>query len=157
MTNTEQLKKALQDPDVIKAIQDSLAKETPPQGKPEIDDSYRTVDDGGICYEFAWQDDDFDNTRYDRGLVFKTREAAEFHDFKRVLMTKLQRIADKGDHINSMFNRGYEIFMGDEGTLYSIHVGARSVGSVSFPTKELAQEAIDLHGDDIIKMMKGIE
>ena len=33
----------------------------------------------------------------------------------------------------------------------------RSLGSVSFPTKELAQEAIDLHGEDIIKMMKGIE
>ena len=159
MTSTEQLKKALQDPDVIKAIQDSLAKETPtPQGKPKFGDTYWIIRIDGSIFSHKWAGDDFDNNLYKRGLVFKTEEEARFYDFKRMLMTDLQRIADKGEPSNWTTFGGFVIKLNKGGSQLVVDdVFVRILGSVIFPTKELADEAIDLHGDDIIKMMKGIE
>lgn len=112
----------------------------------------------GKGYADLWELNDSDcDKRYEIANYFSTREKAEEIDFKQTLFRKLQRFSDE--------NGGNEIDWNDEDQgKYYIRYNHRDkkfnvdclwitqdYGAVYFISKEVAEKAIELFHDDLIK------
>lgn len=97
-----------------------------------------------------------DEKIYERANYFSTKEKAEEIDFKQTLFRKLQRFSDE--------NGGNEIDFGDGDLKYCISysyfrdnfvtnpvIHAREFGQIYFVSREVAEKAIELFRDDLIK------
>ena len=97
-----------------------------------------------------------DKYYYEDANYFSTENKAEEIDFKQTLFRKLQRFSDE--------NRGNEIDWSDCSKKFCInydyynkkldifdHVFVKRFGQVYFISEEIAQKAIELFHDDLIK------
>lgn len=105
--------------------------------------------------------DKVDKNIFEHGLYFKTREEAEQHLKERKLLFKLQQWAklknegwkpDWSDYSNNKFL----IYYDGEDELLRISAGSISntlSNLPTFKTREIAQECIDLFGDEIKEVL----
>lgn len=104
-------------------------------------------DDEKNCFEDEYPDDN----------RFSTKEKAEEINFKQTLFRKLQRFSDENGGLDIDWNDGSQ-------TKWSIYYGygfktmvvddcwqTREFGQVYFSSKEVAEEAVELFHDDLIK------
>ena len=92
-----------------------------------------------------------DKYYYEDANYFSTEEKAEEIDFKQTLFRKLQRFSDEngGNENERRYYIVYNSFADEfEAESHSFLIG---VGQVHFASKEIAQQAIDLFHDDLIK------
>lgn len=112
----------------------------------------------GNCYAEVMNEDMCmeDKYNYEDANYFSTEEKAEEINFKQTLFRKLQRFSDE--------NRGNEIDWSDCSKKFCInydyynkkldifdHVFVKRFGQVYFISEEIAQKAIELFHDDLIK------
>lgn len=120
-------------------------------------ESYYSIN--GNCYVEVMNEDMCmeDKYYYEDANYFSTENKAEEVNFKQTLFRKLQRFSDEhdGHRINwkDVDQEKYEIwYNADQG---KIEVGStwavRDFGQVYFISEEVAQKAIDLFHDDLIK------
>ena len=92
-----------------------------------------------------------DKYYYEDANYFSTEEKAEEINFKQTLFRKLQRFSDEngGNENERRYYIVYNSFADEfEAESHSFLIG---VGQVRFASKEIAQQAIDLFHDDLIK------
>ena len=92
-----------------------------------------------------------DKYYYEDANYFSTEEKAEEINFKQTLFRKLQRFSDEngGNENERRYYIVYNSFADEfEAESHSFLIG---VGQVHFASKEIAQQAIDLFHDDLIK------
>lgn len=101
-------------------------------------------------------EDDVDDNIYGIANYFSTEEKAEEIDFKQTLFRKLQRFSDENGGNEIDFGDGdrkycisYNYFRDDFVTNPVIH--AREFGQIYFVSREVAEKAIELFRDDLIK------
>ena len=119
-------------------------------------ESYYSIN--GNCYVEEMTEDMCmeDKYYYEDANYFSTESKAEEIDFKQTLFRKLQRFSDE--------NRGNEIDWSDCSKKFCInydyynkkldifdHVFVKQFGQVYFISEEIAQKAIELFHDDLIK------
>ena len=114
-----------------------------------------------ICDIYFFDNDNFSKNVFEHGLYFKTHEEAEQHLKERKLLFKLHQWAkekndgwepDWSDYSNNKFLIYYD---GEDGLL-RISVGSISNTLSILPTlktREIAQECIDIFGDEIIEVL----
>lgn len=97
-----------------------------------------------------------DKYYYEDANYFSTEEKAEEIDFKQTLFRKLQRFSDENGGTDIDFGDGdrkycisYNYFRDDFVTNLVIH--AREFGQIHFVSREVAEKAIELFRDDLIK------
>lgn len=97
-----------------------------------------------------------DKYYYEDANYFSTEEKAEEIDFKQTLFRKLQRFSDENGGNEIDFGDGdlkycisYSYFRDDFVTNPVIH--AREFGQIYFVSREVAEKAIELFRDDLIK------
>lgn len=92
-----------------------------------------------------------DKYYYEDANYFSTEEKAEEINFKQTLFRKLQRFSDEnnGDENERRYYIVYDSFK-DKFEVES-HIFLIGVGQVLFASKKVAQQAIDLFHDDLIK------
>ena len=126
----------------------------------ENEEHYYLRHDGEVMEEVE-EYDSLDNEFYEAANYFSTREKAEEINFKQMLFRKLQRFSDE--------NGGNEIDWNDRTTCkWSIYynistekveafnvVNYREFGQVYFVSKGVANKAIELFKDDLIKYFTG--
>lgn len=114
-----------------------------------------------ICDIYFFDNDNFSKNVFEHGLYFKTREEAEQQLKERKLLFKLQQWAkekndgwkpDWSDYSNNKFLIYYD---GEDGVL---RISAGSISNTlsnlpTFKTRKIAQECIDLFGDEIKEVL----
>ena len=124
---------------------------------PKKGELYYSIDIWGVV-QYYWKEDDIDDYLYENGLVFKTKEVAQRAEFERNLYSRMKKF--------SLDNGGYEIdwYNYDEPKYYlylpnscadNIRIDscyAKQVPNiVYFHTLEVAEKAIEIFKDDLIK------
>lgn len=97
--------------------------------------------------------DKYDECLYDHCNYFSTREKGEEIEFKQRLFRKLQRFADENNEEidwNATTPKYYIDYVGDELGV-EIVILSRSFGVVYFSSEELAEQAIKLFKEDLLK------
>lgn len=114
-----------------------------------------------ICDVYFFDNDNYSKNAFEHGLYFKTREEAEQHLKECKLLFKLQQWAERkndgwvpdwSDYSNNKFLIYYD---GEDGLL-RISAGSISNTLSSLPTlktRGIAQECIDLFGDEIKEVL----
>ena len=114
----------------------------------------------GNCYAEVMNEDMCmeDKYYYEDANYFSTEEKAEEINFKQTLFRKLQRFSDEngGNEIDWNDFKEHKYFIGFDyslkGELYvDYHFSVRQFGQVYFISEEVAQQAIELFHDDLIK------
>lgn len=114
-----------------------------------------------ICDIYFFDNDNLSKTVFEHGLYFKTKEEAEQHLKERKLLFKLHQWAklknegwepDWSDYSNNKFLIYYD---GEDGVL---RISAGSISNTlsnlpTFKTRKIAQECIDLFGDEIKEVL----
>ena len=115
----------------------------------------------GHCGDIRPYSDDFlgyDRTLYKTANYFSTKEKAEEINFKQTLFRKLQRFSDENGGNEIDYSRGscqhkWFIEYDKDEQLFSVsyYYDVRVFGTVYFCSKEVAQQAIELFKEDLIK------
>ena len=114
----------------------------------------------GNCYVETMNEDMCmeDKYNYEDANYFSTEDKAEEINFKQTLFRKLQRFSDKngGNEINWNDFKEHKYFIGFDyslkGELYvDYYFSVRQFGQVYFVSREVAEKAIELFHDDLIK------
>lgn len=112
----------------------------------------------GKGYADLWELNDSDcDKRYEIANYFSTREKAEEIDFKQTLFRKLQRFSDENGGSEIDWNREgqnkYVICynLAKEQLQVKVKWFTQDYGAVYFISKEVAEKAIELFHDDLIK------
>jgi len=99
----------------------------------------------------------FVNEGYDNWLYNKTRATSEKQLEKLLAINKLMNVAKylNGDWKPDWENceDKYYIAIDENNTLYIFPMDCNNMGSVYFKSKELAQQAIDILGEDTIRLV----
>ncbi|WP_317327047.1 hypothetical protein [Turicibacter sanguinis] len=100
-----------------------------------------------------------DDMYYKQANYFSTKEKAEEIDFKQTLFRKLQRFSDEngGNEIDWNNSRKYFIKYYSKGEKLAVDYAYRlyNFGQVYFASKEVAEKAIELFHDELIKYFTG--
>lgn len=110
----------------------------------------------GVDSEFDWHDE-VDARCFDEANYFSTKEKAEEINFKQTLFRKLQRFSDENGGNEIDWNDGeqskYSIFYAHNNDKLRIrcHWYEEHFGQVYFVSIEVAEKAIELFHDDLIK------
>lgn len=99
----------------------------------------------------------FTNYMYDRANYFSTREKAEEIDFKQTLFRKLQRFSDEngGNEIDWNDRESLKYFIRYDDVLgrfiVDTYCNYRNFGQIYFTSRGVADRAVELFRDDLIK------
>ena len=129
---------------------------------PEYKSTVYYVDSGDNTIDCTWFDSssDYDMNQFKNGLYFKTKAEAERSRKERILLVKLRQFAEmKNDGWRPNWDDRYE---GKFSVSYSIADKKLSTDCVAminhliqlpyFKSREIAQECIDLFGDEILEV-----
>lgn len=98
---------------------------------------------------------EIDKTTYEKANYFSTKEKAEEINFKQTLFRKLQRFSDEngGNEIDWNNSRKYFIEYYSKGEKLAVDYAYRlyNFGQVYFASREIAEKAIELFRDELIK------
>ena len=120
-------------------------------------DLYLTIDEEGLIYETTEDCHDMDDDRYNIANYFSTEEKAEEINFKQTLFRKLQRFSDENGGNEIDLKRDCHKFCIEYCSYGKLLVSnrfsstTRDFGQVYFTSREVAQQAIFLFHDDLIK------
>lgn len=117
---------------------------------------YYFINDKNVSKYYAetWS---VDNNRYDNANYFSTKEKAEEINFKQTLFRKLQRFSDEnnGNEIDWKIDRQAKWcieYDNDNGEIVIVpFYSIMQFGQVYFTSHEIAEQAIQLFHDDLIK------
>lgn len=127
--------------------------------KPQELEEYFYIDDTGDVVQSRWTNDYLDVGRWELGIIFFTKEEAEFAREKRKVEVELQRYAE--EHNGTTFtNRCYLIRYEEDGKrlLCDTWVTAKIQGTVMFASRDVLFDAIEAIGKDrILKYIFGVE
>lgn len=126
--------------------------------KPEIGARYFYLDSVGDIINAVWDDDEYDNARWDLGNVFLTEKEIVFAIEKRKVEVELERYAK--EHNDPTLEDSYFILYDEynEELDYDMLADCRPQGAVVFASKQLVFDAIESIGRDrIIKYIFGVE
>ena len=102
---------------------------------------------------------EIDETVYEKANYFSTKEKAEEINFKQTLFRKLQRFSDEngGNEIDWNNSRKYFIEYYSKGEKLAVDYAYRlyNFGQVYFASREIAEKAIELFHDELIKYFTG--
>ena len=129
--------------------------------KPNIGDTYYFItEDGGISSNY-WDDDGYDNDRFEFGNVFKTEEETEIERNKTLIKRKVERWIKENDtveldwyyNIQEKWNIHYDYEYGDLeiSRYYTIKNNEFNLSS-----EELAEQCIAKFKNDLIWYFKNI-
>ena len=132
--------------------------------KPKAGEAYYTIrpDYGGIFW-VQWNGDEFDEFRWTIGLVFKTKEEAEFALEKMKVKVELERYMQEYNdpelkEWNSKNDHYYIRFDYYWSTISVDFVRGDKYNDISFTSKEIAENAIAEIGEKrIIKYLFGVD
>lgn len=120
--------------------------------KPEIGTRYFYLDSVGDIVNAVWDDDKYDNARWDLGKVFLTEKEIVFAIEKRKVEVELERYAkehndperDVWNGFNERCGIRYDCLRGDldTSTMYQF----RDIGAIYFTSKEIAEDAANKVG-----------
>lgn len=133
---------------------------------PANDSTVYYVDSGNNEIDYTWfcKADDYDINKFETGFYFKTKAEAERSRKERILLVKLRQFAEmKNDDWRPNWDDRYE---GKFNVSYLIADKKLSTDCVAtmnhliqlpyFRSREIAQECIDLFGDEIIEVFINI-
>ena len=116
--------------------------------KPKDGEWYWFISHSGEGLTTVWHGDIVDQSRYALGNVFKTEEEAEFRTKQIKVEAELRRFSRPFKSGSENYTLGYRhLYDKIEVTFFE----AIQCGNVYFPSKEIAQKAIDTVGKDRIK------
>ncbi|MDB8554109.1 hypothetical protein [Turicibacter sanguinis] len=104
---------------------------------------------------------EIDKTTYEKANYFSTEEKAEEINFKQTLFRKLQRFSDEngGNEIDcsNLFQEKFGITYncGDKKLETALYFHHNDFGQVYFISEEIAEKAIELFHDELIKYFTG--
>lgn len=120
--------------------------------KPEIGTRYFYLDSVGDIVNAVWDDDEYDNARWDLGKVFLTEKEIVFAIEKRKVEVELERYAkehndperDVWNGFNERCGIRYDCLRGDldTSTMYQF----RDIGAIYFTSKKIAEDAANKVG-----------
>lgn len=129
---------------------------------PANDSTVYYVDSGNNEIDYTWfcNADDYDINKFETGFYFKTAAEAERSRKERILLVKLRQFAEmKNDGWRPNWDNRYE---GKFSVSYLIEDKKLSTDCVAminhliqlpyFKSREIAQECIDLFGDEILEV-----
>src|SRR5574344_1758580 len=116
--------------------------------KPKYGEEYWFIRYDNEVISNIWYADDIDEARYELGNVFSTREEAEFRKEQLKVEAELRRfsrplVVDKGNFMLRYDHYRNEILIEDFGFI--------QFSNIYFPSKKIAQKAIDTVGEERIK------
>ena len=158
MTNLETLKQQTADMEAklnemkaeIKRIENGWAMKCPYK----YGDEYFFIDEVGSLIESRWDGLDMDKDRFSQGNIFPTKQAAELEAKRRNLLTRFRAFRDEcnrdwkfnwRDGVKRLIS--YDV---TDGLTATCTIGLNNFDNFGyFKSKEDAQRAIDLFGDEI--------
>ena len=123
----------------------------------EENEPYWAVKDNGYVQRFKWDNECYDQPRYEQGHIFKTQQEAERERDKRTLLTRFRQFRDKcnGDWIPESEKAKYYIFLQYANlrlcVFSSMFFDAFSMFGY-FKNFDDAERAIELFGDEIKRL-----
>lgn len=127
--------------------------------KPEIGTRYFYLDSVGDIINAVWDDDEYDNARWNLGNVFLTEKEIVFAIEKRKVEVELERYAR--EHNGTAFaNRCYLIRCEEDEKrlICDTWATAKIQGTVRFTSRDVLVDAIEAVGKDrILKYIFGVE
>lgn len=130
--------------------------EEPKRWKPEIEDLYYYVCDGGTIIQDVWEDCITDDWRYLTGNVFKTAQEAEEYQNKIEIQSKFKNFVEerneKLDWNDSGKLKHYLLYVNREKRIdFFYDYCVKRQGIVYASSKQILQDAIKEIGEDNIK------
>lgn len=145
--------------DKLKSLYDKLKLESAEEfDYPfEEQEKYWKVGEWGEIADYNWFDNGNHTERYNQGNVFKTKPEAELERDRRALLTRFRQFRDKcnGDWKPDLNNTKYYIYLDCDYLMLNIYSSMiRDAFNLFgyFKNKEDCQRAIELFGDDIIRL-----
>ena len=126
----------------------------------EDGERYRTIDECSV-WEYREDNDGSDVRLYNIANYFSTKEKAEEINFKQTLFRKLQRFSDEngGNEIDWKDPNQEKWMIRFDHRVEELCVGLnnyiRNFGQVYFISEEIAEKAIELFRDELIKYFTG--
>lgn len=123
----------------------------------EAKESYFALSGEGVVCISSEDNHKIDDVRYNIANYFSTEEKAEEINFKQTLFRKLQRFSDENGGTEIDLNCECHKFCIEYCSIGKLLVSnrfsstTREFGQVYFSSREVAQQAIDLFHDDLIK------
>lgn len=118
------------------------------QYKPKDGDKYWIISHNGYVVQVRWMGDEAEDDIYAIGNVFRTQEEAEFRAEQLKVEAELRRFARPFKSDSENYTLGYRhLYDKIEMTFFE----TIQCGNLYFPSKEIAQKAIDTVGADRIK------
>ena len=117
--------------------------------KPKDGEEYWFIYHSGAILSISWYGEPVDQKRYAIGNVFKSEEEAEFRAEQLKVEAELRRFARPFK--NNCKNYTLQYWHSDDKveTTFFEH---SQCGNIYFPSREIAKKAIDIVGEDRIKM-----
>lgn len=145
--------------DKLKSLYEQLKAETAEEFEYPFknhEDYWVLYQDGGIN-DNTWANYEIDTKRYDQGNIFKTKQEAIRERDKRILLTRFRQFRDKcnGDWKPDLNSTKYYIYLDCDYLMLNIFSSLiRDAFNLFgyFKNKEDAERAIELFGDEIIRL-----
>ena len=133
----------------IKELASEIERLKEEQGyKPIYEEDYWFIRCDNEAVSNKWYGDNIDEARYELGSVFKTKEEAEFRVEQLKVEAELRRFARPFKIGGKNYMLQY-LLNGDKIVITYFEVSR--CGNMYFPSREIAQKAIDTVGEDRIK------
>lgn len=116
-----------------------------PRWKPPYDLGFWSLDANGVPQLRTWRGDRHDEPMFTRGNVFRTKSEAEASERKRLVLQKLQDLADASGPVLSTW---YEV-MHDEFGWGVFDVRKSTPGAIRFKTCKSADHALQVLGPEL--------
>lgn len=128
--------------------------------KPEIGTRYFYLDSVGDIVNAVWDDDEYDNARWDLGNVFLTEKEIVFAIEKRKVEVELKRYAEEHNDQNYKGTNYHHITLNIryKKIVVCTYYGGIVAEATDFTSEEVAINAIRMVGEDrILKYIFGVE
>ena len=148
--------------DKLKSLYEQLKVETAEEFEYPFKEyeQYWLVDEKGVVQNFRWDIELYDQPRYEQGHIFKTEQEAKRERDKRALLTRFRQFRDKcngdwkPDWKDTEEKKYWILFKNNSSKLvlnwYTYLQPFDNFGC--FKNKEDGQRAIQLFGDEIIRL-----
>ena len=116
--------------------------------KPKNGDKYWLRSHTGYVVQVRWMGDEAEDDIYAIGNVFRTKEEAEFRAEQLKVEAELRRFARPFDRDEENWVINYDV---DDNAIIIFRYHTVQCCNIHFPSKEIAQKAIDTVGEERIK------
>ena len=125
--------------------------------KPDLNETYYTLDTGNSIADYMWEGSDYDNSSYEIGNCYRTEEEINFELEKRKVKVELQRFADENNEdgfnaFDSNKNKYFFAYSINNKKIYIDNYRSTLFGEqIYFSSEEIADKAIGFVGENRIE------